>query len=280
MTGLLEYFDRLSIIHLPNRVDRFRALRRELARIGIDINGPKVIIPDPPMPESAHGFTSRGIYGSFLSHLDIVETAYRDGLETVFVLEDDAIFSKRFRNQQAAVSRHLCENPWDFCFIGHSWDRSFADSPTSLVRYSGPFIWAHAYAVHRRIMARWIDYLQQTMEREAGHPDGGKVYIDAAQFLFRQFNPDVISIVSSPCFSVQKGSASSLNSQQWFERFPFNIAVDAGRALRDEAWRKGWLRIDGPEELRPSASAKITASPAEPWPPLSASPRQTVSCSL
>jgi glycosyl transferase family 25 len=275
--GILDYFDRLAIIHLPEREDRFRALRRELASIGIDLNDPKVSIPDPPMPESAHGYVSRGVYGSFLSHLDILETAYRDGLETVFVLEDDAIFSKKFRKQQSTVCRHLRENPWDFCFIGHSWDPSFPNSPTSLMRYSGPFIWAHAYAVHRRIMARWIDYLHQTTEREVGHPKGGKVYIDAAQFLFRQFNPDVICIVSSPCLSVQKGSPSSLNDQKWFKRFPFKIAVDAGRVLRDEAWREGWLRIDGPKELRPSASI-MTSGPAEPWPPLSSSSRQTASC--
>ena len=277
MTGLLDYFDRLAIIHLPDRVDRFRAIRRELASIGVDINDPKVSIPDPPMPESAHGYVSRGVYGSFLSHLDILETAYRDGLETVLVLEDDAIFSKKFRKQQSTVCQHLRENLWDFCFIGHSWDPSFPNSPTSLMRYSGPFIWAHAYAVHRRIMARWIDYLQKTTEREEGHPDGGKVYIDAAQYLFRHFNPDVICVVSSPCFSVQKGSPSSLNAQKWFKRFPFKIAVDAGRVLRDEAWREGWLRIDGPKELRPSASI-MTCGPAEPWPPPSSSPRQAASC--
>jgi len=277
MTGLLEYFDRLAIIHLPNRVDRIRALRRELTRIGIDINGPKVNIPNPPMPESANGFASRGVYGNFLSHLEIVETAYRDGLETVFVLEDDAIFSRKFRNQQTTVCRLLRENLWDFCFLGHSWDRSLPNSPTSLLRYSGPFIWAHAYAVHRRIMARWIDYLHRTMDREEGHPDGGKLYIDAAQFLFRRLNPDVICVVSAPCFSVQKGSPSNLNSQQWFQRFPFNIAVDAGRALRDQAWREGWLRIDGPEQLRPAAGSEITSNPAEPWPRHSPSDRQTAS---
>ena len=81
--GILDYFDRMAIIHLPDREDRFRALRAELSRIGIDINDPKVVIPHAPMPESANGYKSRGVYGSFLSHLEILEAAYRDGLETV-----------------------------------------------------------------------------------------------------------------------------------------------------------------------------------------------------
>lgn len=66
--GILDYFDRMAIVHLPNREDRFRALRAELSRIGIDINGPKVTIPDPPMPDHPNGYHSRGVYGSFLSH--------------------------------------------------------------------------------------------------------------------------------------------------------------------------------------------------------------------
>jgi glycosyl transferase family 25 len=115
--GILDYFDRLAIIHLPDRDDRLRALTKELARIGVDIDSPKVTIPDPPMPETSNGFTSRGVYGSFLSHVEIIENAYRDGLDTVWVLEDDAIFSRRFRNQQQRIASHLRDHKWDLCFL-------------------------------------------------------------------------------------------------------------------------------------------------------------------
>jgi glycosyl transferase family 25 len=264
--GILEYFDRMAIIHLPEREDRFRDLRAELWRIGIDINGPKVSIPDPPMPETSHGFKSRGVYGNFCSHVDILEAAFRDGLETVWVLEDDAIFSKRFRTQQAAIAQRLRENKWDLFFIGHSAGKDLPLSPTDLLRFSGPFIWAHSYAVHRRVMPRLIDYLRQSMERETGHPDGGKLYIDAAYFLFRQFNPDVICIVSSPCFSVQRGSRSSLNPRRWFEKYaPGTFTVNIARQVRDECWRRGRLHIDGPQ-IPVSDDIKLTSAPAEIWP--------------
>ncbi len=118
--GILDYLDRLAIIHLPDRDDRLRALTRELSRVGIDIDSPKVTIPDPPMPETPNGFHSRGVYGSFLSHLEIIEKAYRDGLDTVLVLEDDAIFSRKFRSQQQLIASHLRDHEWDLCFIGHS----------------------------------------------------------------------------------------------------------------------------------------------------------------
>ena len=113
---ILDYFDRLAIVHLPDREDRLRALARELARIGVDIKSPKVTMPDPPMPKTPNGFKSRGVYGSYLSHVEIIEQAYRDGLDTVWILEDDAIFSRRFRNQQQKIADDLHDHEWDPVF--------------------------------------------------------------------------------------------------------------------------------------------------------------------
>jgi GR25 family glycosyltransferase involved in LPS biosynthesis len=217
------------------------------------------------MPESANGFTSRGVYGSFLSHVEIIESAYRDGLDTVWVLEDDAIFSKRFKEQQTAIAEYLRTNEWDQLFIGHTFFEELPASRTGLLRYSGPFIWAHCYAVHRRIMPRLIEYLRRTIERKKGHPEGGKVYIDAAYFLFRQLNPDVISVVSSPCLSVQKGSQSSLNSPHWYQKSGFVTAINLARAVREEFWRNGLLRIDGPQDVV-NPKVEIRSAPGRPWP--------------
>jgi glycosyl transferase family 25 len=261
--GILDYFDRLAIVHLPAREDRFHALSRELSRIGIDINGPKVTIPDPPMPETSNGFVSRGVYGSFLSHLEIIETAYRDGLDTVWVLEDDAIFSRNFNSEQIRIAQYLQANTWDQLFIGHSGWKGLPNSPTGLLRFSGPFIWAHCYAVHRRIMRRLIEYLRKNIDRESGHPEGGKMYIDACYFFFRRFNPEVISVVSSPCLSVQKGSPSSLGSGR-YDKYPAMVPiVNLVRGIRDESWRQGWLQIYGPQLVD---DFELGSSPAQTWP--------------
>jgi glycosyl transferase family 25 len=264
--GLLDYFNRLAIIHLPDRDDRWRALIKELRACGIDIKDPKVVVPHAPMPSTANGFRSRGVYGSFLSHLEILETAYKDGLETVWTIEDDAIFSKRFRRQQEQIARYLRENEWDLCFIGHSAGKEIPNSPTGLLRYSGPFIWAHSYAVHRRIMPRLIEFVRSSSEREEGHPEGGKIYIDAAYFFFRQFNPNVVSIVSSPCLSIQKGSQSSLNARKIYDRvFGIRSLASLAREIRDECWRQGWLRVKAPKNIL-SKSDKVRYPPAQVWP--------------
>ena len=78
---LFEYFGRVEIIHLPERTDRLQALCSELASVGLNIDSSRVLIPHAPRPENANGFPSRGVYGNFLSHLDIIQRAYRDGLD-------------------------------------------------------------------------------------------------------------------------------------------------------------------------------------------------------
>jgi hypothetical protein len=53
---LFEYFDRVAIVYLPERGDRCK-------------------IPPAPKPDEANGFPSRGVYGSFLSHVNIIHDA-------------------------------------------------------------------------------------------------------------------------------------------------------------------------------------------------------------
>jgi glycosyl transferase, family 25 len=80
---LYEYFDRIAIIHLLERRDRFESLSAGLRGMGFDIQQPKVQIPHAPRPSDANGFPSRGVYGNFLSHLGILRQAWRDGPQAI-----------------------------------------------------------------------------------------------------------------------------------------------------------------------------------------------------
>jgi hypothetical protein len=239
---LIDYFDRVSIIHLPEREDRYRALGRELRRLGIDIGGPKVEIPYAPRPADAHGYASRGVYGSFLSHYDILKRARADGIETVWVLEDDAIFSRRLARDQERFVDFLRRTPWDFCYFGHTLSHELHGQPRGLIPYSGSFDWAHCYAVHARVLPRLLAYLDETTLNPPEHPRGGRMYIDAAYTYFRGHNPDVVSLVANPVLSLQKGCTSSLVGGYWYDRLrltrPF---VALARAARDECWRRTGL---------------------------------------
>jgi|SRR5579871_322845 len=236
--NLYEYFDRIAIIHLPERKDRFASLTSELRGLGIDIRQPKVEVPFAPRPDDACGFPSRGVYGNFLSHLTILRRAREDGLQSVWVLEDDAIFSRRMRREQAALVERLQHTEWGLCFFGHSLTRELAGEPVGLIRPPGDFMWAHCYAVHARALPRIVTYLEQAIELPAHHPSGSKLYIDAAFTLFRKFNPDVVTLVGNPVLSLQKRCPSQLNDPRWFDTLSLTRPlVNLARRMRDEWWR-------------------------------------------
>ena len=240
--SLLDYFGRISIIHLKEREDRYRALVGELRRMGIKITHNKVCIPDAPKPAETGGFLNKGVYGNFLSHLEILQSARRDNLQSVWVLEDDAIFSRRFVREQFRIADFLARSEWDICYFGHALTKELDSLEIGLPRFSGPFRWAHCYAVHARILPRLVEYFEETLHRPPGHPSGGKLYSDAAHTLFRHFNPDVVTLVANPVLSVQRGSPSSLAHGHWYDRHPLaRPAVIFARAMRDECWRwTGW----------------------------------------
>lgn len=236
--NLSDYFDRISVIHLPERKDRFDSLSSEFRNLGIDMSHPKIDIPYAPRPETPNGFTSRGVYGNFMSHLEILRRAKDEGLRTVWVLEDDAIFSKRMCRLQAELVDKVRQDEWDLCFFGHSLNRELAMLPDGLVKPPADFIWAHCYAVHARVLPRIVAFLERALTLPAGHPEGGRLYIDAAFTLFRRFNPDVVALVSNPALSIQKGCYSSLAERRWYDDVGMmRPAVSAARSLRDYWWK-------------------------------------------
>jgi GR25 family glycosyltransferase involved in LPS biosynthesis len=241
---LVDYFDRTCIINLPDRDDRLRAIRKELHRCGGDDHPEKVQIPYAPKPDDASDFDSRGVYGSYLSHYNILKDALRNGIQTVWVLEDDATFSHRMMRDQARIVKFLQRNPWDMCFFGHSLHRELRGMPKGLIHYTSSFRWAHCYAVHSRVLPRLIAYLDENMTNPQGHPRGGRMYIDPAYSFFRRLNPDVISLVANPAMSVQRGSVSSLAGGHWYDRSRLFIPlVGITRSARDELWRWTGLHL-------------------------------------
>ncbi len=238
---LIDYFDRLYIIHLPERTDRYQALSRELARIGIRIDSPKVRIPEAPRPQEPNGFPSAGVYGNFLSHLGILQESLRDGLERVWILEDDAIFRHRLRRseEQMQLVDRLLQNDWDLCYLGHAIKPAdLRPYPHGLVQWNQYFIWAHCYCVHARILRPLVAYLEETLTNPPGDPRGGRLYIDGAFTLFRQFHPEVVCLVSNPNLSNQRGSPSSLAGGHWYDNLALTKPlISLARSVRDELWR-------------------------------------------
>ncbi len=245
---LLEICGRVEIIHLRERTDRYWRLAKELSHIGIAMTDPRVRIPDAPRPADANGFPSRGIYGNFLSHLDILRRAMLDDLPCAWVLEDDALFRSSLRSEdvQQELCRTIASMPWDFLFPGHALGPELAKLDRGLIYSDLEFKWSHCYMVHKRALPRVVDYLEKVIERPAGHPEGGKMYIDGAYSLFRSQNKDIRTLIANPVLSIQRGSDSSLANGSGPDRRALMKNVTSGaRVARDELWRRTGVHWPG-----------------------------------
>jgi hypothetical protein len=88
---------------------------------------------------------------------------------------------------QKQLLQFLENEPWSICYFGHPLTHQLKDQPAGLIRSNLAFKWVHCYAVHQRVIADLVAYLEAVMERPAGHPDGGRMYIDGAFNLFVLF---------------------------------------------------------------------------------------------
>ena len=238
---LLDYCGRVEIVHLPDRTDRYWRLARELASLGIAMTDARVRIPFAPRPADANGFTSRGIYGNFLSHLDILRRASSDGLNAAWVLEDDAIFRTRlcdFAGQEKIASQ-LSSDAWDLCYLGHPISRSISNRPTGLIPCELLFKWSHCYLVSKKFLPQLVDYLELVLQRPDGHPEGGRMYFDGALSHIRILRPEIRTLVYNPALSVQAGSVSGLGQNRWYDGVAsFHRLADHSRNMRDRVWRR------------------------------------------
>lgn len=154
-------FERIVIISLAGRTDRRERCAAHLAALNLSdrvqwftaVDGRR----NPPPP----GWNSGGgAWGCHLSHLTVMQEAIRDRLDSVLILEDDAIFSP---HTGRALSRFLKAVPgdWGQIYLGGQHLRRPLTTEHPLVLRGYDVNRTHAYAVSAREIARIADFLQQ-----------------------------------------------------------------------------------------------------------------------
>jgi hypothetical protein len=228
--NLADLFGCTYIINLPDRHDRRRAITRELRRAGMPWEAGRVELFSAERVSEAAGFPNPGVRGCFHSHLRILEQAQQRKLDSILIMEDDLVISPLVREHQDQLAA-LLQQPWDVVYLGHV-ESVPTDLPLRLKTFSGPLMTCHFYAVKALARDRLIEYLKKAESRPAGHPDGGRMHLDAALTMFRQANPDVITLIAEPNLGWQRPSRSDIHST-WMQRTPvFREAYDVARQLR------------------------------------------------
>ncbi|KKD37399.1 glycosyltransferase family 25 protein [Limnoraphis robusta] len=210
---LIEYCPRAYVINLPERTDRRRMIIRELEKPDSPLSPDQVEFFPGIRPDDPGEFKNIGIKGCFLSHLAILKKAKEDNLPNILILEDDLCFSRELKPHQDALIDQLSQSNWGLVYFGHRLKLEATDT-VKLIPYSGPIETTHFYGVNAVIFDSLIEFLEGLLQRPAGHPDGGPMFIDGALSTFRRKNPDVLTWVASPTLGMQQSSRSDLTTNR------------------------------------------------------------------
>jgi glycosyl transferase, family 25 len=216
---ILDYFDRIIVINLPNRPDRKKFITRELENFNIPTSSRKVKIFSAIRPHSLEGFPSIGAYGCFLSHYTALKQARDDGMRRVLIMEDDLKISEHFREQESEILSELQKIDWAFVYLGHVIPTIELDQKPLQI-YKKPILCSHFVGVNHSILDLLILFLEQVMQRPEGHPDGGPMHVDGAYSTFRQQNPNIVTLVANPSMGKQRSSRSDIAPNRWFDEVP------------------------------------------------------------
>ena len=273
MCSLTDLFDRICVINLPDRTDRYKAIRDELRKFGVPFDSSRSGVPQAELFVATRyhddgGFPSASVRGCYLSHLTILKEARKQGLRNVLIMEDDLGISRLLPEYLPTIKKELDQKPWGFLYLGHIQELPTLPSP-SLIPYDGPLVTAHFYAVNAPIFDRLIAYLEKVLTRSPGDPEGGPMHYDGALSMFRENSPDVLTLIAQPNLGWQRSSRSDIHSR-WFDRLPvFRQAAAIGRSVRrhlNDLEPVQARQNDNPVESRPHPENRPENQAAEPDP--------------
>jgi len=217
---LINYFERVYIVNLPERVDRRREIEHELQRIGLSVDGQHIRYFRAIRPESAGLFPSLGARGCFMSHLEILREAKRDGLDNILVMEDDLTMDPRLGLEQPEMLTRLQNGSWDILYLGHVESTPDAIERPALRISQIPMATTHFYALNRQGIATLLEHLEACLTRLPGHPMGSPMHVDGAYSLLRSLQPGILTLMAVPSLGGQRSSRSDIYPNKWYDRAP------------------------------------------------------------
>jgi glycosyl transferase family 25 len=247
---LIDFFDRIYIVNLPNRTDRLREMTAELAKVDIALASETVEVFPAIRPESPGPFKSIGARGAFLSHLSILKKARDQGLRKVLIMEDDLEFRPDFLQYESVLIDELSTQNWDIAHFGYcSSENPLTFDLPILNSFAGEIRGAQFYAVGGQALDELITFLETLLARPDGHPEGGPMPVDGAFNVYKWQYPHRVRLIAVPSFGGQRSSRSDI-TPKWFDSVP-GVSTLA-KTLRNLAVYKKFKRFQKRSPTRPA----------------------------
>lgn len=181
---MLQRFQSVRVINLPEREDRRREMSGQLRYAGLEAEFFRAVRPGDVGP-----FRSVGEHGVFLSHLAVLREAGERG-ESVLILEDDCDFTPLAR-----VAREPSDMLWGGFHIPGDY-----------------IVGAHCMGFSAATVKRLVPYLEEWLATDDAPP------IDGAYLLFCRANPDIVVDACDPPIAVQRPSHSDIAGRRGLDR--------------------------------------------------------------
>ena len=173
MSSLKETFERVVCISLKRREDRRRRLRKLIKENGFPFATPKFIDAidggSGLIPSGANFKSGGGAWGCRQSWVRVLEDAMSDGVESLLVLEDDAIWRPTITEECETFLENV-PSDWQILFFGGQ-----NMKPAQVVR-EGVGRTRNTQRTHaigfRREGIRWIYKIMSTADRHIDHKIG------------------------------------------------------------------------------------------------------------
>jgi hypothetical protein len=218
----LAIFEKIYVINLPSRRDRYREMSEQLKTIGLGFDSPFVELFEAVRPDSAGGFPSVGARGCFMSHLGILQKASGEGLSRILILEDDVNFHSDFLPRGAQVTSSLRRHAWSIFYGGYHFPEGSEaiEFDGGLVSSDTVIMLTHFVGFQGAAIGIAANYLEAMLQRPAGHPDGGPMHVDGAYSWLRRSHPHLLTYLAAPELGYQRSSRTDLSPPSWYDRAP------------------------------------------------------------
>ena len=119
--NLKNYFDRVVVISLRRRSDRLKRMQARMREVGWPFATPEVFDAidggSGTVPCPKRWISGGGAYGCQQSHIQVLQRALMDKVESILVLEDDCEFRPTFKKD---VQKFVGSVPsdWEALMIG------------------------------------------------------------------------------------------------------------------------------------------------------------------
>ncbi len=237
-TPLDALFERIVIVNLATRRDRYDEMLGELEAVGVASTSRAVHRFEAVRPSDAGAFPNVGTRGCFMSHLAVLEESLAAGVQSLLILEDDCSFIQGFNERMNGIRAQLATIDWALLHGGSEQGEQFLTNGLREWQPAEHLQLAHFMAMRGRALQRLPSYLRRMLDRSAGDPLGGPMHVDGAYSWFRASEPELRCFVAAPRVAYQRSSRTDIHELSWRDRLPIvREAVSLARRVKNRVDR-------------------------------------------